>query len=63
VVEQEPLSPDSPLYSMPNVILTPHISGTSVNYDQRLTELFADNLRRYRADEPLRNRYDPARGY
>jgi phosphoglycerate dehydrogenase-like enzyme len=63
VVEQEPLPSDSPLYSMPNVILTPHISGTSVHYDRRLTELFADNLRRYRTDEPLRNRYDPARGY
>ncbi len=34
-----------------------------VNYDKRLAELFADNLRRYRAGEPLRNRYDPARGY
>jgi phosphoglycerate dehydrogenase-like enzyme len=63
VVEQEPLPSDSPLYSMQNVILTPHISGSSVNYDKRLAELFADNLRHYRAGEPLRNRYDPARGY
>lgn len=63
VTQEEPLPPDSPLFSLPNVILTPHISGDSVHYDQRLTELFADNLRRYRAGEPLRNRYDPARGY
>ena len=63
VTEEEPLPADSPLYSMSNVILTPHISGVSVHYDKRLASLFADNLRRYRANEPLRNLYDPARGY
>lgn len=63
VTEQEPLPPDSPLYTMQNVILTPHISGVSLQYDQRLTALFADNLRRYRTGEPLLNRYDPERGY
>lgn len=63
VTEEEPLSPDSPLFAMPNVILTPHISGVSVRYDERLTNIFADNLRRFRAGEPLRNRYDPTRGY
>lgn len=63
VVEEEPLPPESPLFSMPNVILTPHISGVSVRYDQRLTELFADNLQRYRSNMSLRNLYDPTRGY
>jgi len=63
VTEQEPLPADSSLYSMPNVIVTPHISGLSVQYDQRLTTLFADNLRRYRAGQPLHNQYDPHRGY
>ncbi len=63
VTEEEPLPPDSPLYAMPNVILTPHISGVSVRYDERLTALFAENLRRLRVGEPLRNLYDPARGY
>ncbi|QBD79769.1 D-2-hydroxyacid dehydrogenase [Ktedonosporobacter rubrisoli] len=63
VAAEEPLPSNSPLYSMPNVILTPHISGVSVHYNKRLTELFADNLRRYRAGEPLRNLYDPIRGY
>ncbi len=63
VTQREPLPPDSPLYAMPNVILTPHISGDSVHYDRRLTDLFADNLRRYLAKEPLRNMYDPIRGY
>ena len=63
VAEVEPLPTDNPLFSLPNVILTPHISGVSTRYDKRLTELFADNLRRYRAGEALKNRYDPARGY
>jgi phosphoglycerate dehydrogenase-like enzyme len=63
VTEEEPLPAHSPLYSMPNVILTPHISGLSVYYDKRLTALFADNLQRYRNDQPLRNLYDPERGY
>ncbi len=63
VTEEEPLPSDSPLYTMPNVILTPHVSGASVNYDARLTELFADNLRRFRAGQELRNLYEPGRGY
>lgn len=63
VAEVEPLPSNSPLYGMPNVILTPHIAGVSVHYEARLAELFADNLRRYRAGEPLLHRFDPARGY
>lgn len=63
VAEEEPLPSESPLFSLPNVILTPHISGVSVHYDKRLTELFADNLQRYRSNRPLRNLYDPVRGY
>ncbi len=63
VTEEEPLPSDSPLYSMPNVILTPHISGNSAHYDTRLAALFADNLKRYRAGQQLQNQYDPSRGY
>ena len=63
VAQEEPLPATSPLYSMPNVLLTPHISGVSNRYGERLTTLFADNLRRYRQGEPLRNRYEPERGY
>ncbi|MBO0778352.1 MAG: D-2-hydroxyacid dehydrogenase [Ktedonobacteraceae bacterium] len=63
VVEQEPLAANSPLYELPNVILTPHISGISDHYDERLTGLFAENLRRYRTGQPLLNLYEPVRGY
>ncbi len=63
VTEEEPLPSESPLYSMPNVILTPHISGNSAHYDTRLAALFADNLKRYRTGQQLQNRYEPSRGY
>ncbi len=63
VTDEEPLPADSPLYTMQNVIVTPHISGLSAHYDQRLTALFADNVRRYRSSQSLRNRYAPERGY
>jgi phosphoglycerate dehydrogenase-like enzyme len=63
VAETEPLPSNNPLYGLPNVILTPHIAGVGVYYERRLAELFADNLRRYRAGEPLTNRFDPGRGY
>jgi phosphoglycerate dehydrogenase-like enzyme len=63
VTEEEPLPSESPLYSMPNVILTPHISGNSVHYDARLAALFADNLKRYRSGQQLQNQYEPSRGY
>ncbi len=63
VTVEEPLPPDSPLWDMPNVILTPHMSGLSDQYSARLTEIFADNLRRYRAGEPLRHVVDPTLGY
>ena len=63
VTEKEPLPPESPLYSMPNVILTPHISGNTVHYEARLAALFADNLKRYRSGQELQNQYEPSRGY
>ena len=63
VVQQEPLPPDSELWGMDNVILTPHISGGTPVYMERAVELFCDNLRRYLAGEPLRNHVDVRRGY
>jgi phosphoglycerate dehydrogenase-like enzyme len=59
----EPLPPNSPLWELPNLIVSPHVAGTSGQYLERATELFAENLRRYLAREPLLNRYDPRLGY
>ena len=63
VFEREPLTPESPLWGMDNVLLTPHISGGTPRYMERAVDLFCDNLRRYLAGEPLRNVVDPERGY
>jgi phosphoglycerate dehydrogenase-like enzyme len=63
VFQTEPLPADSPFYSLPNVIMSPHISGLNPHYDARLTELFAENLRRYRRGETLLNLYQASRGY
>ena len=63
VASQEPLPPESPLFDAPHLILTPHISGASDYYNVRLADLFADNLQRYRAGQPLRNQYDPEKEY
>jgi len=63
VFEREPLPPESPLWALPNTILTPHTSGGTDRYFDRLTDIFCDNLRRYLDGQPLRNIVDPARGY
>jgi len=63
VFEREPLPADSPLWDMPNVIITSHYSGRTPRYLERGMEIFLDNLRRYRAGEPLRNVVDKKLGY
>ncbi len=63
VFEEEPLPAASPLWDLENVILTPHVSGVTPRYYERTAALFADNLDRFLAGEPLRNRFDPSRGY
>lgn len=63
VFEQEPLSAKSPLWTMEQVTLTPHISGNSPHYMERAAVVFFDNLRRYRGGEKLRNLVDLKTGY
>ncbi len=63
VFAQEPLPADSPLWGLENVILTPHIAGITPHYNDRAADVFAENLRRYLAGEPLLNRVDPEKGY
>jgi phosphoglycerate dehydrogenase-like enzyme len=55
VFEVEPLPRESPLWDLPNVIVTPHSSGTSPGNDERATALFLENLRAFEAGCPLRN--------
>jgi phosphoglycerate dehydrogenase-like enzyme len=59
VFEQEPLSPESPLWSMPNVIISPHIAGLTSRYFDVIFDIFSTNLQRYIAGEPLLNQVLP----
>ena len=63
VFEQEPLPSDSPLWKLDNVILSAHISGSMIDYDDRAAALFAENLERYLDGQPLLNRVQRERGY
>jgi phosphoglycerate dehydrogenase-like enzyme len=63
VTRNEPLPPDDPLWSAPNVHISPHCSAAQDRYTETLLALFADNLERYLTGRPLRNVVDRAAGY
>jgi phosphoglycerate dehydrogenase-like enzyme len=65
VVETEPLPPESPLWDMDQVILTPHVSGSDLDPQngQLIYQIFLDNLHRYLEGKPLRNVVDRNLGY
>ncbi|MEM1305444.1 MAG: D-2-hydroxyacid dehydrogenase, partial [Planctomycetota bacterium] len=63
VTEVEPLPPESRLWGLPNVIITPHVGGQSATRIDDMTRLFCENLRRYRSGEPPINLVDKKRGF
>lgn len=63
VTDPEPLPADSPLWTLPNVILGQHTSGSSPYNADRITEIFLDNLARYRRGAALNNQVDKLQGY
>lgn len=63
VFETEPLPESSPLWELENVILTPHYSGLTPRYVERLMEIFIGNLERFVSEKPLHNVVDYERGY
>jgi len=63
VFEREPLPADSPLWSVENLLITPHTAGLTEKLWHRHYELFSDNLRRYLAQQPLRFVVDEQKGY
>lgn len=63
VFEHEPLAPESPLWHMKNVLITPHMSGYRPDHWEAIVALFIDNLRRFEAGEPLLNVVDKVAGY
>ena len=63
VFEKEPLPPDSPLWDLENLLITPHTGGLTEKLWHRHYELFSQNLRRYLAGQPLQFVVDKRRGY
>lgn len=63
VTAEEPLPADSPLWTLPEVILTPHTSGAGPRFWERVTAQFADHLRAFLAGAPLPNVVDKRSGY
>jgi phosphoglycerate dehydrogenase-like enzyme len=63
VMSPEPLPADSPLWDVPNLILSPHMSGDHAGWQQDIADLFIRNLERFQRDEPLLNVVDKSLGY
>ncbi|MGE5549977.1 MAG: D-2-hydroxyacid dehydrogenase [Bacteroidota bacterium] len=63
VFAEEPLPESSPLWELPNVIITPHVAGMTECCLPRIVGIFCENLHRYRAGEPLLNQVDLEAGY
>jgi glyoxylate/hydroxypyruvate reductase len=63
VFAEEPLPSDSSLWTLPNVLISPHSASNTDRENGRITDLFCDNLRRFLAGEPLRNVLDPVAMY
>ncbi|MEI8180867.1 D-2-hydroxyacid dehydrogenase [Aestuariivirga sp.] len=63
VFEVEPLPKESPMWDLPNVLISPHSASTVAAENSRIIDIFLDNLGRFTRGEPLRNSYESARGY
>ena len=63
VVEREPLPDDSRLWDLPNVLISPHSASTVERENERIVDLFVENLQRWLDGSPLLNRFDHSRGY
>lgn len=63
VVEKEPLSPESPLWDAPNLILTPHRAGASQHRPGKIVQFFQEQLTRYLTGQPVLNVIDKRRGF
>jgi phosphoglycerate dehydrogenase-like enzyme len=63
VFVHEPLVPDHPLWNLPGLIVSPHMSGDFVGWLPALAKLFVDNFQRWWRGDPLLNVVDKQRGY
>ena len=63
VFEEEPLPESSPLWTMPQITITPHIAALTPHYMDRAVQVFTTNLERFESEAPLLNLMDPKKGY
>jgi phosphoglycerate dehydrogenase-like enzyme len=63
VFETEPLPEASPLWGLPNVIVSPHMAGDFYGWRETLRDVFIENFRRFTDGRPLRNVVDKRLGY
>jgi phosphoglycerate dehydrogenase-like enzyme len=63
VFEEEPLAEDSPLWDMPNVMISAHMAGDFKGWQKALGEQFVDNFRLWQQQKALKNIVDKERGY
>ena len=63
VFEEEPLPESSPLWTMPQITITPHIAALTPHYMDRAVQVFTTNLERFQNEAPLLNLMDPKKGY
>jgi phosphoglycerate dehydrogenase-like enzyme len=63
VFKHEPLPPYSEFFTLPNVLVTPHIGGDRPDYHSCAFKIFVENLRRYTNEKPLQNVVEKERGY
>jgi phosphoglycerate dehydrogenase-like enzyme len=63
VAEDEPLPDDNRLWDLPNVLISPHSASTVESENERIVDLFIENLRRWLDQRPLLNLFDRSRGY
>lgn len=63
VADREPLPPEHPLWSLPGVLISPHLSGLTTGYTRRVAEIFAANIVRFQQGQTLLHQIDAVRGY
>jgi glyoxylate/hydroxypyruvate reductase A len=63
VFATEPLPDDSPMWDLPNVIVSPHSASTVAAENRRIVDIFLENLQRFLDGRPMVNAFDRSRGY
>jgi phosphoglycerate dehydrogenase-like enzyme len=59
----EPLPPGDPLWTLPNVLISPHSASTATSENEKIVQIFVENLGRFQRGEPLINKLDTERMY